>query len=75
LVRAEMYITPCISLCVIDIETQICKGCQRTSVEIQEWAQYTYNERMVIMRRTGYGTRGSRRDESREEKLRRYDRG
>ena len=65
-----MYITPCVSLCVINQETQICEGCQRTSVEIQEWSEYSFDKRMDIMRRLGYGKR-----KSREETLRRYDRG
>ena len=63
-------ITPCVGICKIDKETQICKGCSRTVEEIRMWSRYTDIERMDVMRRLGYGQR-----EGREEKLRRYDRG
>jgi len=63
-------ITPCVGICKIDNETQICKGCNRTVEEIRMWSRYTDLERMDVMRRLGYGQR-----EGREEKLRRYDHG
>jgi len=52
-----MYITPCISVCKTDPETRICRGCKRTVWEIRNWDRYTYEERMTIMRRLGYGQR------------------
>jgi predicted Fe-S protein YdhL (DUF1289 family) len=63
-------ITPCISVCQMDPSTQTCKGCNRTAQEIREWMRYDDEKRMEIMRRLGYGVRMSR-----EERLRRYDRG
>ena len=63
-------ITPCISICQVEKETRICKGCGRSIEEIRMWSRYTDIERMDIMRRLGYDQR-----EGREEKLRRYDRG
>ena len=29
--------TPCVKVCVVDPETQLCIGCGRTRVEIGEW--------------------------------------
>ena len=58
-----MYVTPCISVCELNKETRICKGCSRTQMEIFMWAEYTDEERMKIMRRLGYGKRnGNRRN-------------
>lgn len=65
-----MYVTPCINVCVIDKNTNICEGCKRTSAQISNWTLYSNTERMEIMLQLGYGKRTSR-----EERLRRYDRG
>ena len=69
-----MYVTPCISVCKIDKETRTCNGCGRTIDEITQWTKYTDEERMVVMKRLGYGKR-TPRHETREERRRRYDRG
>lgn len=63
-------ITPCVGICKIDNVRAVCQGCGRTTEEIHMWPKYTYDEQMEIMKRLGYGKRISR-----EEKLRRYDRG
>lgn len=63
-------ITPCVAVCKIDPVTSVCKGCGRTYEEIQDWAGFTNDQRMEIMRRLGYGKRMGR-----EERLRRYERG
>ena len=65
-----MYVTPCISVCKIDPITNECIGCKRTQEEIKDWITYTPEQRLAVMQRLGYGKRISR-----EEKLRRYDRG
>ncbi len=63
-------ITPCIGLCRIDPDTQTCKGCKRTRLEVQRWSEMADAERQSIMTRLGYYKRMGR-----EERLRRYDRG
>ena len=50
-----MYITPCVSIC--KLEDGICIGCKRTKEEIAKWKRYTDEERMVVMKRLGYGKR------------------
>lgn len=55
-----MYVTPCVQICQIDKETRKCTGCGRTIDEIREWTNYTHEERMVIMRKLGYGKRRKR---------------
>ena len=50
-----MYITPCVSIC--KLEDGICIGCERTKEEIAKWKRYTDEERMVVMKRLGYGKR------------------
>lgn len=54
----------------MDPLTQTCKGCKRTAQEIREWMRYSDEQRMEVMRRLGYGVRLSR-----EERIRRYDKG
>jgi len=53
------YISPCISVCRLDPETRICEGCGRTQMEIFMWTKYSYEERMEVMKRLGYGKRKS----------------
>ena len=65
-----MYITPCLGVCSFDHETQVCSGCGRTFSEYKEWPNMNDDQRMFIMKRLGFGKRMSR-----EERLRRYDRG
>ena len=55
-----MYITPCVQVCRIDVESKVCRGCGRTIDEIREWMSYTEEERMAIMKRLGYGKRRKR---------------
>ena len=63
-------ISPCVRECKIDKQTHICRGCGRSIEEIQQWSKYTDDQRMVVMKRLGYGKR-----EGREEKLRKYTKG
>lgn len=62
-------ITPCVAVC--RIEKGLCIGCKRTKEEITYWSQYSSEERLDIMRRLGYGTKRS----GREENLRAYYKG
>jgi len=57
---SDFYITPCIGICTINPATQICSGCGRTTLEIRCWKEYTYDQRMAVMKRLGFGRRRSR---------------
>jgi predicted Fe-S protein YdhL (DUF1289 family) len=41
--------TPCIKVCVIDGESGLCLGCQRTLPEVASWGRLTAAERAAIM--------------------------
>lgn len=43
-------ITPCISVCVMDQKTGLCKGCKRTIKEIANWSSMTEAQREKIMK-------------------------
>lgn len=59
-----MYVTPCISVCRIDKDTRKCEGCGRTIEEISNWASYSEDERLDIMKKLGYGRRKGGRDKN-----------
>ena len=61
--NTDLYVTPCVQICKINIELKICIGCGRTIDEITKWSSYTHEERMTIMRKLGYGKRKKRRDD------------
>lgn len=42
-------LTPCIGVCVIDPQRQICTGCYRTLSEIAAWSSLTNDQRRAIM--------------------------
>jgi len=52
-------VSPCLSKCKIDRQTRACEGCGRTIDEITRWTKMSDEERMVVMRRLGYGKRKS----------------
>ena len=41
--------TPCIKVCVVDGESGLCLGCQRTLAEVAAWTRFTDTERATIM--------------------------
>ena len=41
--------SPCVSLCILDEEHGLCRGCFRTLDEIGAWSLYTAQERQRIM--------------------------
>ena len=43
------YETPCIKVCALDLDTQMCVGCFRTIDEIARWTQYSDAQRARIM--------------------------
>lgn len=54
-----MYVTPCRSIC--NIVEGVCIGCGRSREEIVKWNTYTDDERLVVMKRLGYGRRKTRK--------------
>ena len=45
--------SPCLSVCVMHPETQICQGCLRTLDEIGRWGSATPAEQHAIWRQLG----------------------
>jgi len=41
--------SPCIQVCKIDPETNLCDGCGRTVDEIRDWRRLEESERLEIM--------------------------
>jgi len=41
--------TPCVKICLIDGESGLCMGCQRTLPEVASWTRLTDAERAEIM--------------------------
>ena len=42
-------ISPCISLCVLDPETELCEGCGRSLEVISHWSRMTDEQRRALM--------------------------
>ncbi len=42
-------ISPCINICKIDKQNQLCVGCKRTLDEIANWSKYTSTQRKEII--------------------------
>ena len=45
-------ISPCIGVCELDLESDLCVGCLRTSQEIAIWSQIDNTKAMQIMEET-----------------------
>lgn len=41
--------SPCVKVCIVDPETSLCLGCQRTLMEIAGWARFSEAERDALM--------------------------
>jgi len=41
--------TPCIRVCIIDPDLELCLGCGRTLDEIARWGRLAESERLAIM--------------------------
>ena len=41
--------TPCVKICLIDGESGLCVGCQRTLTEVASWSRLSDDERAEIM--------------------------
>ena len=57
----NLFVSPCIGICTIDQNTQQCIGCGRTLEEISKWTQLSHVEKMIVMKRLGYGKRKKRK--------------
>ena len=57
----NLFISPCTGICTLDQDSQNCLGCGRTKDEISKWIQLSHDERMVIMKRLGYGQRKNKK--------------
>lgn len=44
-------ITPCISLCTLDPNTELCEGCGRSLDEISQWSRMTDEQRRAVISR------------------------
>lgn len=42
-------VTPCVKVCIVDGESGLCLGCQRTLPEIAGWAELSDDDRAGIM--------------------------
>jgi predicted Fe-S protein YdhL (DUF1289 family) len=48
--RAKLSLeTPCVNICLLDNETDLCLGCGRTIAEIAGWAGMSDAERRAVM--------------------------
>ncbi len=41
--------SPCVGVCVINPQTQLCEGCFRTLDEIAGWWDYTPNQKRAVL--------------------------
>lgn len=41
--------TPCVQVCIVDPESSLCLGCQRTLMEIAGWSRFSETEREALM--------------------------
>ncbi len=50
--QPEETLSPCIGVCVMNSDTNLCEGCFRTLDEIAGWWDYSVQEKKKIMTRT-----------------------
>ena len=46
---AVNVLTPCLGICGINKETQLCEGCFRSPAEVAEWLFYPDEKKRLIM--------------------------
>ena len=69
----EKIESPCISVCKMNPAHQFCRGCWRTTEEIENWETYDDKERLEIIRqlhsrRIAAGGRGRRQTSQRNKR-------
>ena len=48
-VNQHKIISPCIGVCEIDVQSQLCIGCLRSTDEIAMWPQIDYEKSLEVM--------------------------
>jgi len=56
--------SPCINVCVVDVERGWCTGCMRTLEEIANWSQSSNAEKRAVLDRLAERRRARHRPES-----------
>ena len=46
---SRTILTPCIGVCVMDVDSGYCRGCYRTLGEIAAWPEYDDVERRAVL--------------------------
>jgi predicted Fe-S protein YdhL (DUF1289 family) len=41
--------SPCVRICVVDGERNLCRGCYRTLDEISRWAAYSSEQKLALL--------------------------
>ena len=67
--EATKVLSPCISVCKMDVLDEICVGCYRTKAEIAEWGSMNQDDQILLLhilrdrraRATGVLRKASRR--------------
>ena len=49
--KHEQVIDPCIQICTIDPDSELCMGCSRTSEEINNWFLMTPEEQIELIKK------------------------
>lgn len=49
LVNQHKIISPCVGVCEIDVQSQLCIGCLRSTDEIAMWPQIDYEKSLEVM--------------------------
>jgi hypothetical protein len=48
---ADDLASPCNKTCVLEPDTQLCRGCYRTTAEITGWAGYSAESKLETLKR------------------------
>ena len=48
-VNEHKIISPCVGVCEIDVQSQLCIGCLRSTDEIAMWPQIDYEKSLELM--------------------------
>jgi len=48
-VNQNKIISPCVGVCEIDVQSQLCIGCLRSTDEIAMWPQIDYEKSLEVM--------------------------
>ena len=47
--QAMTVLSPCINICQIDSESQLCLGCKRNVEEITNWLNMSDSEKLIVL--------------------------